>query len=93
VYRDIYTYYDGLWYNHNYNGKLLSVHELQKGRMHGKQVEFQDDGTVVLEKFVYHGAEESQSNRLTWSCHFKDDDLYGVGLLATQASFNTVVET
>lgn len=75
VYRDIYEYYDGIWYDYNYNGLLISTHELKKGIMHGKQLEFHEDGTIIQEKFIYQDAIHCDTNRLVLSCYFKDDEL------------------
>ncbi len=52
VYRDIYDYYNGIWYNYNYNGLLLSTHELKNGVMCGKQIDYQADGSILREKIV-----------------------------------------
>lgn len=75
VYRDIYDYYDGIWYNYNYNGQLISTHELKKGVMHGKQLEFHEDGTIIQEKFIYNDVIKNTTNRLVLSCYFKDYQL------------------
>jgi hypothetical protein len=70
LYRDVYEYYDGIWYNFNYNGRLISVHQLERGRLHGKQVEFQQDGTIVHETFVDDA--DTTVSRLTLLCPFAD---------------------
>ncbi len=42
---DDHFYYDGIWYNYNYNGKLLEIYNLKSGKMHGLQTMFSEDGT------------------------------------------------
>ncbi len=43
----VYEYYDGVWYDFNYNGKLLAVYNLKSGTLYGKQTVFLDDGSVL----------------------------------------------
>lgn len=38
------SFYDGVFYNFNHNGKLLGIHHLQKGEMCGKQTIVQQNG-------------------------------------------------
>jgi hypothetical protein len=40
------SYYDGIWYNYNYNGKLLEIYNLNKGKLSGTQTIYLEDGTV-----------------------------------------------
>jgi hypothetical protein len=53
IFREEYPYFDGTWYNYNYNGKLVSVHNLVKGKMVGKQVEMGEDGKTPIREYVY----------------------------------------
>lgn len=41
------SHYNGVWYDTNYNGKLLGVYHLEKGEFRGKQQKFNEDGSVV----------------------------------------------
>jgi hypothetical protein len=40
------SYYDGIWYNYNYNGKLLEIYNLKKGKLSGTQTMYLEDGSV-----------------------------------------------
>ncbi len=52
VYRDVYEWFDGKWFNYNYNGQLISTHELRKGVFHGKQIDYDKDGNeIYLQEF------------------------------------------
>jgi hypothetical protein len=41
------SYYEGVWYNYNYNGKLLEIYILKAGKFDGMQTMLLEDGTML----------------------------------------------
>jgi hypothetical protein len=44
---DDHSYYDGIWYNYNYNGKLLEIYNLKAGKLDGMQTMLLEDSSML----------------------------------------------